>query len=213
MLEGLTRQPRQLLVQRARRREVRRRRTTQADAIRRAIDFLEPRTHHYLKVVTTDETLIGRTRNVGTMTAEQAEQLGAVGPTARASGVRARHPRRRAVRRLPGLPGQDRSPATAGDLEAKFVVRLQELFESYRVIREILDNLPTGDLTVRVKPRVPPGETISRVEAPRGELFYYLQERRRREPGPRQGAHAQPVQLGLGARHGRRATSWPTCRC
>ncbi|MCK7488897.1 MAG: hypothetical protein MZU79_00580, partial [Anaerotruncus sp.] len=52
------RQPRQLLVQRARRREVRHRRQTQADAIRRGVDFLEERTHHYLKVVTTDETLI-----------------------------------------------------------------------------------------------------------------------------------------------------------
>jgi NADH-quinone oxidoreductase subunit D len=146
---------------------------TQADAIRRAVDYLEPRTHHYLKVVTTDETMIGRTRGVGTMTTEEAERLGAVGPTARASGVA------RDIRVESPYAGYPDFPiktvtATAGDLEAKFVVRLQELFESYRVIREILDRIPTGDLTVRVKPRVPPGETVSRVEAPRGELFYYL---------------------------------------
>ena len=145
----------------------------QADAIRRAVDELEPRTAHYLTVVTTDETLIRRTRHVGAMTAGEAERLGAVGPTARASGV-ARDVRVDApyasYADFPVKP----VTAVAGDLEAKFVVRLQELFESYRVIREILDRLPDGPLTVRVKPRVPPGEAVSRVEAPRGELFYFL---------------------------------------
>jgi NADH-quinone oxidoreductase subunit D len=146
---------------------------TQADAIRSAIDLLEPRTHHYMKVVTTDETLIGRTRQVGTVTAEEAARLGAVGPVARASGVP------RDVRVDAPYAAYTTFPvkaitATAGDLEAKFIVRLEELFESYRVIREILDNLPPGELSVRVKPRIPAGETVSRVEAPRGELFYYL---------------------------------------
>jgi ech hydrogenase subunit E len=145
----------------------------QADAIRRAIDFLEPRTHHYLKVVTTDETLIGRTRGVGIMTPEQAERLGAVGPTARASGVTRDIRVEAPYAAYPDFPVKAIT-ATAGDLEAKFVVRLEELFESYRLIREILDKLPAGDLAVRVKPRIPAGETVSRVEAPRGELFYYL---------------------------------------
>jgi len=144
-----------------------------ADDIRRAIDILEPRTHHYMKVVTTDETLIGRTRGVGKMTQDEAERLGAVGPTARASGVprdiRVDHP----YAAYPDFPVKAITH-TAGDLEAKFIVRIEELFESYRVIREILDKLPPGDLTVKVKPRLPAGEAISRVEAPRGELFYYL---------------------------------------
>src|SRR5512146_915760 len=56
------------------------------DAILRGLDFLEERSQHYLKVVTEDETFLGRTRNVGTLTLEQAEILGSVGPTARASG-------------------------------------------------------------------------------------------------------------------------------
>ena len=45
---------------------------------------------------------------------------------------------------------------------------------AYRLIREILDHMPTGDLSVRVPRRIPAGETVSRVEAPRGELFYYI---------------------------------------
>jgi len=145
----------------------------QVDMIRKGIDFLEERTHYYYQVITTDETFLGRTENIGTMTREQAESLGSVGPTARASGVE------RDIRvNAPYAAYTDflikMITDTAGDLKARFVVRLKELFESYRLIREMLDNLPEGELVVRVPRRIPEGETISRVEAPRGELFYYL---------------------------------------
>ncbi len=53
-------------------------------------------------------------------------------------------------------------------------MRVKELFESYRVIREILDRMPAGDLTARMPRRVKEGETVSRIEAPRGELFYFI---------------------------------------
>jgi ech hydrogenase subunit E len=42
------------------------------------------------------------------------------------------------------------------------------------VVHELVNKLPTGDLTVRVPRRIPEGETISRVEAPRGELLYFM---------------------------------------
>jgi ech hydrogenase subunit E len=63
---------------------------------------------------------------------------------------------------------------TAGDLEARFIVRLKELFETYRLIRTLLANLPDGELKARMPRRIAEGETISRVEAPRGELFYFI---------------------------------------
>jgi NADH-quinone oxidoreductase subunit D len=145
----------------------------QAASIRKGIDFLEERTHHYLKVVTTDETFLRRTRGIGTMTRQQAEDLGSVGPVARASGVP------KDVRVDSPYAAYDQFPVKlitdeGCDLEARFVVRMKELFECYRVIRELLDRMPPGELAVKVKPRVPAGEAISRVEAPRGELFYYL---------------------------------------
>lgn len=144
-----------------------------ADEIRRGIDFLEERTHHYLRVVTTDEAFLARTRNVGTMTTEQAQLLGAVGPTARASGVD------RDIRIDAPYASYPQFPVkivtdSGGDLAARFKVRVTELFESYRVIREILDNPPESELTVKVPRRIPAGEVISRTEAPRGELFYYI---------------------------------------
>ena len=144
-----------------------------AEAIRQGLDFLEKRTRHYLEIVTTDAAFLQRTRGVGTMTAQQAELLGVVGPTARASGLA------RDIRIEAPYGSYHRFPVsvvreTAGDLEAKFIVRLKELFVSYNAIRAILDNLPAGDLTVRMPRKIPAGETISRVEAPRGELFYFI---------------------------------------
>jgi NADH-quinone oxidoreductase subunit D len=145
----------------------------QKDALKYGMDFLEERTKHYMKVVTEDETFLGRTRNIGLMTKDQAELLGAVGPTARASGVE------RDVRIDSPYAGYDMFPAKlvtepAGDLEARFVVRINELFESYRLVRKIISKLPESELTVKVPRRIPEGETISRVEAPRGELFYFM---------------------------------------
>ncbi len=145
----------------------------QAAQIRKGMDFLEERTKYYLDVVTTDRTFLGRTSGVGMMTKEQADTLGAVGPTARASGVV------RDVRIDAPYAAYPDFPVNlvlddGGDLEARFVVRIKELFESYRVIRLILDNMPEGELTVRMPRRIPEGEIVSRGEAPRGELFYYI---------------------------------------
>jgi ech hydrogenase subunit E len=56
-------------------------------AIRTGLDYLEERTKHYLDVVSSDTMFLRRTKGIGVMTREQAEMMGVVGPTARASGV------------------------------------------------------------------------------------------------------------------------------
>lgn len=145
----------------------------QTHAILAGLDFLEQRTHHYLDVVSTDAGFLQRTRGVGVMTRNQAEILGTVGPTARASGVK------RDIRLEAPYAAYEAYPVnltleTEGDLESRFAVRIRELFECYRLVREVLDNLPSGDLTTRMPRRIKAGETVSRVEAPRGELFYFI---------------------------------------
>ncbi|MBN2554794.1 MAG: nickel-dependent hydrogenase large subunit [Anaerolineales bacterium] len=142
-------------------------------AILEGVDFLEERNKHYLDVVMTDEAFLGRTRGIGVMSEAQAELLGALGPTARASNVP------RDIRIQAPYAAYDMFPVrlvteTDGDLLARFIVRIKELFESFRLIREIVNNLPEGELTVKMPRKVPAGETISRVEAPRGELFYFI---------------------------------------
>lgn len=142
-------------------------------AIHKCLDFLEERTAHYLEVVTTDAAFLRRTRGIGYTSTEQAKELGLVGPTARASNVpcdiRAESPYAAYGEYPPEV-----KLSTAGDLEARFVVRIQEMAESYRLIRTLLANMPEGELTIRMPRKIKAGETISRVEAPRGELFYFL---------------------------------------
>ncbi len=139
----------------------------------KAMDFLEKRIQYYEKIVTTDETFLGRTRGVGMMTKAQAEELGAVGPTARGSDVR------RDVRVDSPYAGYPLYPINVivdqgGDLQARFVVRLKEIYEAIRLVREMINTIPEGALSVKVPRRIPAGEVISRVEAPRGELLYYI---------------------------------------
>lgn len=145
----------------------------QADRIRKGIDFLEERMQFYMRVVTTDETFLARTRGVGVMTKEQAEKFGAVGPTGRASGLELDIRDAAPYAAYPQFP-VNVVTGKAGDLEERFVVRINELYETFRLIREILDHMPEGELTTRVPRKIPAGETISRVEAPRGELLYFL---------------------------------------
>jgi NADH-quinone oxidoreductase subunit D len=145
----------------------------QAKVIKEGLNFLETRIRHYLEVVTTDAMFLNRTRNVGTITFEEAERFGLLGPTARASGLV------RDVRVEAPYGAYHRFPISAvtetnGDLEARCEVRLKELLVSCFAIRTLLDNLPDGPLTTKMPRKIPAGETISRVEAPRGELFYYI---------------------------------------
>jgi ech hydrogenase subunit E len=145
----------------------------QAKVILEGLNFLEKRIRHYLEVVTTDAMFLNRTRNVGTITYEEAERFGLLGPTARASGLV------RDVRVEAPYGAYSQFPISAvtetnGDLEARCVVRLKELLVSCFAIRTILDNLPEGPLNTKMPRKIPAGETISRIEAPRGELFYYI---------------------------------------
>jgi NADH-quinone oxidoreductase subunit D len=143
-------------------------------AIFKCLDQLDERTLHYRRVVDNDAFFQERTEGIGVMSRAEALRLGVTGPTARASGVE------RDVRVDEPYIAYNTFPVqlktlTAGDLKARFLVRIDEMLECYRIIRQIISELPDGELTVKRMPRkLKPGEVISRVEAPRGELFYYI---------------------------------------
>jgi NADH-quinone oxidoreductase subunit D len=144
-----------------------------AERILKGLAFLEERTRHYLDVISNDRIFLQRTRGVGIMPREAAESLGVTGPTARASGVRLDLRVDAPYAAYHDYPVQV-VLEEAGDIEARFKVRLNELFETYRLIRTLIDTLPAGELKARMPRRISEGETVSRVEAPRGELFYFI---------------------------------------
>jgi NADH-quinone oxidoreductase subunit D len=61
-----------------------------------------------------------------------------------------------------------------GDVWARTLVRIKETRESLKIIRQILFSIPDGDIAIRLKKNIPDNEAVSRFEAPRGEVFYYI---------------------------------------
>lgn len=145
----------------------------QIASTQQGIDLMEERTRHYLEVITSNALFLRRTRGIGVMQTSEAIATGVTGPVARASAVA------RDIRVNAPYAAYTDYPVViaveqAGDLEARFIVRHRELLEAYRLIRRILETLPSGALTARMPRRIRDGETISRIEAPRGELFYFI---------------------------------------
>jgi Ni,Fe-hydrogenase III large subunit/Ni,Fe-hydrogenase III component G len=121
-----------------------------------------------------DTTLIARTRDVGPLSEEAARSLGVVGPPARASGLRidARidHPYAAYDEIVPRLCVE-----TGGDTWSRVLVRVGELLESVRLVREALAALPEGPILADVGEEIPKDRmAISVVEAPRGEAVHYV---------------------------------------
>jgi NADH-quinone oxidoreductase subunit D len=139
-----------------------------------ALDHLEERAQYYARVVQEEETLAVRTQDVGRLSRDRAIELGAVGPTLRASGapfdIRWDDPYL-AYEELPFGP----ITSTRGDVFGRVEVRVQELLQSVEMCRYILENLPGGETRVKVPRTAAPGEYVSRYEAPRGELTHYIQ--------------------------------------
>ncbi len=121
---------------------------------------------------TTSRTTAARCAGVGVLPEAAARSLGVVGPTARASGL-PQDLRKAAPYAAYGELDFQVPVETAGDVRARLVVRALEILESCKLIRQALEKLPSGDWrgpTDEVE--IPAGTGLSRVEAPRGEVFY-----------------------------------------
>ncbi len=120
-----------------------------------------------------DYTVKKRTVGKGALTRAQACELGAVGPTLRGSGV-AQDIRQAGYAAYADLNFEP-VVETDGDCYARARVRFREVSVSVDLIRLAINKLPDGEVRAKVKALTPPkGETVSRVEQPRGELLYYI---------------------------------------
>jgi NADH-quinone oxidoreductase subunit D len=119
-----------------------------------------------------DPVIHARLKGIGILTRKQAIEWSVLGPTARASGVDID------VRRDDPYAAYDRVDWNVivqqeGDIFAKAVVRILEMYESVRIIRQCLEEMPKGEIDADVKD-IPAGEGIGHAEAPRGEVFHYV---------------------------------------
>ncbi|MCF7920549.1 MAG: nickel-dependent hydrogenase large subunit [Candidatus Cloacimonetes bacterium] len=147
----------------------------QADLLLKVLKDVEVKSKMLTGAVIDDPVLHARLKGVGVLTAQDIHDFGAVGPTARASGVDID------VRRDDPYAAYDLVDwkvitASGGDVFAKAEVRLLEIFESISIIRQclqILQTLPEGDIKAKVKD-IPAGIGIGHAEAPRGEVFHFV---------------------------------------
>jgi NADH-quinone oxidoreductase subunit D len=143
-----------------------------SEKIKKGLDVLQERMEYYRRIGTTEKTVLKRTAEIGILGSGDALALCAVGPTLRASGIK------RDVRADDPYVAYGEVPFEVitydgCDVLSRLLVRCDEMPESINIIRYALDHLPEGEIRVKVPRRVPEGEAVGRVEAPRGELIHY----------------------------------------
>lgn len=133
------------------------------------------RIHEYHELITGNIIFINRMKNVGILTKEDVITYGCTGPVARASGVKSD------IRKIAPYDVYDKVEfdeilATEGDSLARYSVRMKEMNESIRIIEQLIDNIPDGDIQAKTKAvlKLPKGEFYQRVETARGELGVYI---------------------------------------
>jgi NADH-quinone oxidoreductase subunit D len=170
------------------------------DDVLRLMDLIAPRLDEYDTLMTNQPIWRGRLQGVGTITSSEALALGATGPILRSTGV----PwdlRRNMPYLAYGEVDFDVIVGSFGDCFDRYAIRLTEVRESMKIVRQIIDKMPAGDYRLQDKkitppPRaridesmealihhfkiftegfkVPEGEVYVGIEGPRGELGCYL---------------------------------------
>lgn len=132
----------------------------------------------YKKVFT--DNIIARNRmiNVGVLTREDAISFGTTGPVGRASNW-ACDVRKRIPYGVYDKVDFKEITRKEGDSYARYLVRMDEIEESMKIIAALIDNIPEGNLREKTKPiiRIPEGNFYSAVEASRGEFGVYIESR------------------------------------
>ena len=147
---------------------------------RQFLQEFEPVIKEEDQLLSYNKIFIERTANVGVITREMALSYNITGPNLRGSGIQWD------LRKDETYSGYDTYdfdvPVGRGEFGPigscwdRYYVRVREMEQSVRLIRQALDRLPEGDVQEKVPKRVKPpkGEVYARSETPRGELGYYI---------------------------------------
>ena len=148
-----------------------------ADRCRKIVyDRLDKKIDELDRYLSGNEIVLDRCKGVGALTKKQAIDLSTAGPVLRASGVDYD------IRRAAPYGIYDRLDFKVvtgqnGDLYDRYYVRLEEMRESVKILKQAIRDLPEGPILPGKKSyqiKVPAGEALSRSEAPKGELGFYV---------------------------------------
>ncbi|MFH0768523.1 MAG: NADH-quinone oxidoreductase subunit D [Chloroflexota bacterium] len=144
-------------------------------ALRKFVKEMPGYIDEYDQLLAQNEILLARAKGVGILSREQAINSSAAGPVLRASGVKWD------IRKADPYSIYDRfqfdiPTANAGDCYDRYWVRVQEMRQSLRIIEQAVEQLPSGvvrsDVPHLIRP--PVGGAYGHIEAPKGELGFYL---------------------------------------
>jgi len=170
-------------------------------AVRDFLEIMPDRIKEYESLLNKNPLFLDRTEGIGVITAEQCKQYGVTGPILRASGVA------HDVRKANPYSGYedfdfDIPTQTAGDVRSRYLVRMDELRQSLRIVQQALEKLPFGPVRSNNRKYVPPprseigvsmealihhfklwtegfsapkGSVYIQTESPRGELGVFLE--------------------------------------
>ena len=169
-------------------------------AVQAILDILPERFDDYERLLTRNPIWMERTQGVGAITTDAAIALSATGPALRATGMPWD-----LRKSMPYSVYEDLDfeipVGSRGDVYDRYLVRMEEMRQSVRIVQQALNKLPGGPFRVmnhKISPppkeeiylsmealihhfklwtegfRVPPGEAYAAIESPRGELGFYV---------------------------------------
>jgi NADH-quinone oxidoreductase subunit D len=160
------------------------------DRCKQFLDYLEPRIDEYHTLLTNNHIFIKRTANIGILSRADALAYGCSGPMLRGSLNRAAGDPDWDLRRIEPycgyetydfnviLPPFTTTPPTSviGDSWHRYYVRMLEVVESIKIIRQGLDRYPKaqGSHRVELPKHLPAGEAYLETECPRGQMGFYV---------------------------------------
>ena len=143
--------------------------------VKKFLDFVAPKIDEYEELLTTNRIWVERTRGIGVISAKDCIALGVTGPVLRASGVKWDLRKAQPYAAYPDFEFEIPTGVN-GDTFDRYMVRMQEMRQSLRILHQAVDRIPEGPIMAKI-PKVikpPVGEIYHSIEAPKGELGYFI---------------------------------------
>ncbi len=143
--------------------------------VKACCEMLLPKIDEYEELLTGNRIWVGRLKGIGILNAGECKQYGVTGPMLRAAGVKWD------LRRAQPYSGYEQydfmiPTGQNGDTYDRYLVRMEEMRQSVRIVRQAVEKIPSGPIMAKV-PKVikpPTGEVYVSIEAPKGELGYLI---------------------------------------
>jgi NADH-quinone oxidoreductase subunit D len=139
------------------------------------LNFFRPKIDEYEELLTTNRIWVERTKRVGVISTEDCIALGVTGPVLRASGKRWDLRKAQPYAVYPKFDFEI-PIGENGDTYDRYLVRMAEMRQSVRIIEQAVGGIPEGPIMAKV-PKIikpPAGEIYHSIEAPKGELGYFI---------------------------------------